>query len=90
METVILYVVISEEPFTTGAWHYIALNNKQVTPPSKEHSAMFKPFIAIIAAVDVQDGYAECFAMCLGREVPFCSSTFLLRDVELQEGFPYI
>lgn len=90
METIILYVVISEEPFTAGARHYIALNNKQVTLPSKEHSAMFKPFIVIIAAVDVQDGCAECFAVCLGREVPFCSSSFLLRDLELQEGFPYV
>ena len=76
MEAIILYVVISEEPFTAGARHYIALSNEQVTLQSKEHSAMFKPFTVIIATVDVQDRCAECFATYLCRETPFCSSSF--------------
>lgn len=76
MEAIILYVVISEEPFTAGAWHSIALSNEQVTLQSKEHSAMFKPFKVIIAAVDDQDRCAECFATYLCRETPFCSSSF--------------
>lgn len=84
MEPIILYVVISEEPFAAGARRYIALNNEQVTLPSEEHSAMFKPFTVIIAPVDAQDRYAEVFAMCLGREMPFCSSR-LCCDLELRE-----
>lgn len=84
MEPIILYVVISEEPFTAGACRSIALNNEQVTLPSKERSAMFKPFTVIIAPVDVRDRYAEFFAMCSGREVPFCSSSFRC-DLELRE-----
>lgn len=61
LETVILYVVISEEPFTAGAWHCVAHSNKQVTLLSKEHFAVFKAFKVIIATVDVQDRCAEEF-----------------------------
>lgn len=89
METIILYVVISEEPFTAGARHYIALSNEQVTLRSKEHSAMFKPFTVIIAAVDVQDRCAECFAIYLCRETPFRSSRFwfVIESSEVLEDF---
>lgn len=76
METIILYVVISEEPFTAGAWHYVALSNQQVTLLSKEHSAMFKAVKVIIATVDVQDRCTGSFATYLCRETQFCSSRF--------------
>jgi len=60
--------------FTAGAWHYVALSNKQVTLQSKEHSAMFSPFTVIIAAVDVQDRCVQCFPTYLCREMLLCSS----------------
>lgn len=89
METIILYVVISQEPFTAGAWHYIALSNEQVALRSKEHSAVFKPFTVIIATVGVRDRCAECFATYLCREMPFCSSSFrfVFESLEVLEDF---
>lgn len=81
MEPVILYVVISEESFIEGAWHYIVLSNGQVILQNNEHSTMFKPFMVVIATADGQDRRAECFATYLCREKPFC---FMGCDLELK------